>query len=286
MKRIIFLVIALIFSLNFYAKAQHNSLLWKVSGKNIKDSYLYGTIHIQDERVFVFEDFIKEKINNTEAFSMEILFDDIDFKKLQSLTLMKNQTLKELVSEEDFNRLDEFSKQTVGVSIIFFNRIKPFFTYTQLMQAQMRQDRKSAMDLELMNYAKKRNKKLFGLEKMEDQIKVVDKISLEEQVKMLLGILEPEKLETEFIKMKDLYLSQNISELYNLTTSNKDMPENFTKTFLHDRNKKMARSIIRISRRYSSVHAFGAAHLAGEKGIIEILRRKGYTVEPVVINPN
>lgn len=275
----------LLFNLSICGFAQlANSLLWKISGKDIKESYIYGTIHIQDERVFVFEDIVKQKIDKCEAFSMEILFDNIDFSKMQKLMLMKDKTLEEILKSEELKKLDEYIKEKSGLSIALFRKIKPFFIYAQLLQLQMNSDRKLAMDLEFMYYAKKKNKNLYGLESIEDQIKAIDKISLQEQAKMLLSLVEEKnKMQEELEQLINLYLSQDIDKLFSHTIENEDMPAKFEKYFITNRNKKMTREIIKISRKKSCFHTVGSAHLGGANGILQLLKNKGYKVEAVLL---
>ena len=49
-----------------------------------------------------------------------------------------------------------------------------------------------------------------------------------------------------------------------------------------NRNKTMAKQFSKISKDQTLFCAVGAAHLVGDKGVLALLRKKGYTVEPVV----
>lgn len=65
------------------------SLLWKVSGKNMKaPSYLYGTIHIQDERVFSFDNTVYNALFSCDAFAMEVLLDEVDPVQMHECMMM------------------------------------------------------------------------------------------------------------------------------------------------------------------------------------------------------
>ncbi|MDP6909440.1 MAG: TraB/GumN family protein, partial [Flavobacteriales bacterium] len=49
-----------------------NSLLWKISGKEIsKPSYLFGTIHMLPQDKFFFSDKMQEALNNSEVLALE-----------------------------------------------------------------------------------------------------------------------------------------------------------------------------------------------------------------------
>ena len=54
------------------------NLLWKISGNGLKKpSYLFGTMHLKDKRVFDFSDSVLVKLDECPAFAMEILPDSI-----------------------------------------------------------------------------------------------------------------------------------------------------------------------------------------------------------------
>ena len=94
------------------------SLLWKVTGKDLKEpSYLYGSIHIQDQRVFAFDTTVLTSLYSCDAFAMEILMDEIDPKEMTSCTYMpKGKVLSEMMSENDFHKLDSICKKKVGTT--------------------------------------------------------------------------------------------------------------------------------------------------------------------------
>src|SRR4249919_2429992 len=68
---LLFLCIAC-FQLSFAQKLP-STLLWKISGNDLqKPSYLYGTMHLTDERVFNIGDSVYKAIENSDGFAIEI----------------------------------------------------------------------------------------------------------------------------------------------------------------------------------------------------------------------
>jgi uncharacterized protein YbaP (TraB family) len=60
------------------------------------------------------------------------------------------------------------------------------------------------------------------------------------------------------------------------------MPEHSDKALLMERNRNMSEKLQKLmSNGHRVFAAIGAAHLAGDRGIIERLRAMGYTVTPV-----
>ncbi len=278
------LLYLLIFAISTGAQNEQSfSLIWKVSGKKLSEpGYLFGTMHVNDEQIFFMEDLVKKYIDQCQVFALEVLIDEVTPKKMEKHLFMKNINLKELLSPEEYFMVDQYLKNKLGIGLLFFNKMKPFFLSTQLLQAGLTQNSRMPLDIELQKYSKETGKKVIGLEKFEDQIRAVDKISLHEQAQMLVKTVSDTIIDIEsYRKMIDAYVRQDIEQLYALTISDTSESDHFHKVFIVNRNKKMTRKMINILKKQSAFFAVGAAHLGGPDGIIELLRKKGYQVEQV-----
>ncbi|MBR5919608.1 MAG: TraB/GumN family protein [Bacteroidales bacterium] len=279
-KRIIPVLTALLVSV-FATFGQ--SMLWKVSGKKMKaPSYLYGTIHIQDARVASFDTTVLNALNRCEAFAMEVLLDEINMRGIQKAMMMpEGKYLNTLLSTEDFALLDSICKAKLGISAIFMNGMKPFFVSSTLEQLDLRQDAEDALDLFLLKKAREYGKVCYGLEEYMDQIRAIDAISLKEQADMLSQMLhDTAQVSQDFEDMLEAYLRFELDSLAAMTQDT-SLPKKFEKVLVNDRNVTMVKRFLTISGEHTVFCAVGAAHLAGKKGIIALLRKKGYTVEPV-----
>ncbi|MFH2142462.1 MAG: TraB/GumN family protein [Bacteroidota bacterium] len=269
------------FLITAFAGLNAQSLLWEITGKGIQKSYLYGTIHIQDKRVFQYDKIVEEKLMECDAYAMELLIDEIKKEDIEKSMYMKNKTLKDLLSTEDYKMLDSVLKAKMGMGLIMFNKMKPFFLSSQLMQIEMSKDMDDALDMYFLKKARESGKQVFGIEQLSDQIGAIDQISLEEQCQMLIeSVKDTSKEEQKFDELLYAYLLGNLDTMLVLS-SDTSLPAKFNKAFLIDRNAGMAKNIAKISKNYKTFHAIGAAHLGGEKGIIALLRKKGYKVDPV-----
>jgi len=260
------------------------SLLWKVSGKDMKSpSYLYGTIHIQDERVFAFDSTVVMAFDACEAFAMEVLLDEINAKGIrQAMMMPKGKFLKDLLSKEDFALLDSLCKAKLGASALFMNGMKPFFVGSVLQQADMPQDKENALDLFLLKRAREKGKICYGVEEYMDQIKAIDAFSLKEQTEMLVYILhDTSEMAQEYEEMLEAYLSFNLDKMTEMM-QDPSLPRKFDKVLINKRNVTMAKQFEKIAKEHTLFCAVGTGHLGGEKGVIALLRKKGYAVEPVV----
>ncbi|MCF0206856.1 MAG: TraB/GumN family protein [Bacteroidales bacterium] len=286
MKRLVFLPILLLV-VNF---CYSQSVLWKVTGNKIKGtSYLYGTIHITDKRVFMFDSTVTDAFDSCDAFAMEILMDEIDPKSMQEATLMKDgMTLKQLLSPEDYHLLDSAFQAATGARLILYNRMKPFFVSSAMMQSGISKEMEQALDLYFLNKARAAGKQCFGVEQFIDQINAIDAISLEDQINMLMESLRDTAAKSDmeqFDELLDAYLTFNLEEAMKMA-SDPSLPAEFNEAFLIGRNVGMAKNFLKIAKKWSVFCAIGAAHLPGELGVISHLRKAGLTVEPVVFKWN
>ncbi|MBQ7734807.1 MAG: TraB/GumN family protein [Bacteroidales bacterium] len=265
------------------------SLLWKVTGGDLKEpSYLYGSIHIQDARVFAFDSVVVlGTLQSCDAFAMEILMDEIDPKAIKhSQYMKKGKMLSKMMKPADFAKLDSVCKVKLGASAYFVNSIKPFFLSSALQQADMAKDKEDALDVYFLKKARAAGKKCYGVEQYQDQIAAIDAISLKDQIKMLVESLDDNEADSnsaqsQFDELLEAYLTYNFDKMLELS-ADESLPKKFNKVFLIDRNVGMADHFAEIARTQSLFCVVGAAHLAGEKGVPALLRKKGYTVEPVL----
>lgn len=269
----------------FLAKShaqETNCLLWEIQGKGIKTSYLYGTMHLQDERVFIFDSLFWDVFYSCEAYAMELLVSDISNEELsEAMLLPKGKVLGEYISDARLAEIDSLLKINTGNGVMLYQRMKPFFISSQLMQARMPKGETEAMDIYLLNLARSKDMQLFGIERLTDQTAAIDKISISDQVDMLVDGLQDTSVSRDDMDiMINTYRSQNLDSML-ILMADTSLPDNFNKAFLIDRNKNMAKNIAKISRKFSCFHAIGAAHLPGPKGVIVWLRKMGYTVTPV-----
>jgi hypothetical protein len=281
MKKLVLLPLVLFLT----AGAFSQSLLWKISGKGIQEpSYLFGTIHITDKRVFSFDSTVYRALDACDALALEMVMDQIVKEDIEKHMLLKKGTLKDLFTDSEWKTLETKFREKTGGSILPYMKMKPFFVYSQLLQSGMSKDMPEALDMYLLKKYRSEKKPVLGIEVLGDQIGAIDQIALHEQGQMLLKALEDtSKAEGGFEELIEIYLKQDLDKMLEMMKDS-SLPEKFNQAFLVGRNVKMADNIAKYSRKQKTFNAVGAAHLPGEKGVIALLRKKGYTVEPVPIS--
>lgn len=278
------LLFTLFISLFSNAQELEKSLLWKISGNGLKKpSYLFGTIHLTCD-----SSLDANTLNALEATEQLYLELDMDDKSIQmqmmKLMMMKDGAkLSTLLSPEDFKILDEFMKKNLNMSAKLFDGFKPFMISSMLFP-KMLDCKSESVESELIKITKEQNEEIFGLEKAEDQMKVFDEISYQDQVDELLKTVKDnlEKDKKEFNEMMAIYQNKDIEGMLKMMSDsdNKITSEN-QDILLNDRNKNWIPIMVKTMKDKPTFFGVGAAHLAGENGVIKLLRKKGYKVEAV-----
>jgi len=260
------------------------SLLWKIEGKNLtQPSYLYGTIHLMCPSDFVLSDTLKGCLKRTEQLTLEIDMDDpgMMMAMMKSMAMQEGKQLKDLLDARDYDRLNVYFKDSVGMSIAPFERAKPFMLMSVLLSRVLACQPQS-YEMSLMGLAKKQKVEVIGLETVEEQMAVFDSIPYADQAKMLVTLMDSlPQARQEFGKLVQVYKNQDLAALYNLTLESDFEMENQQEVLLTDRNKRWIPVIERQMADKPTFVAVGAAHLGGEQGVIALLRKEGYSVMPV-----
>ncbi len=265
-------------------KPLENSLLWKISGNGLeKPSYLYGTIHMTCN--YKLTDKITKAFAETEQLTLEVDMDDpsMQAKMMKGMMMKDGKTLKNLLSEEDYKVLNIFFKENMGMNLEMFNKMKPMLVSTMLVTKMVPCATPVSYEAEFMKIAKEQKEQVNGLETVEYQMSVFDSIPYKEQLDNFLKMAKEgmEESKSEFEKLNSLYDKEDIQGLMKLMTDDEDMSAKFIDELLTKRNKNWIPVIKKMSSEKSTFYGVGAMHLAGDQGVIRLLRKDGFTVEAV-----
>jgi len=282
MKKLL-LALCLFSILGYSQEKLENALLWKISGKDINPSYLFGTIHATCDNTLNPQ--VLEALKNTSNLYLEIDMDDMNMqvKASQGMIMTNGTTIKSLTTEEEYKILDDFITKELGMGIAMFNSVKPFFITTALIPKMLDCPMKS-IEAGLMTQVKAENEEIYGIETIEDQLAVFENIPYQDQIKELVKFAKDgmEKGKTEFNQLMKIYQSANIEKMLEETSSKEEsMYSKYVDLLLNNRNKNWLKPIINACKKEASFFGVGAAHLAGKEGVINLLRQQGYTVEAV-----
>jgi uncharacterized protein YbaP (TraB family) len=98
---------------------------------------------------------------------------------------------------------------------------------------------------------------------------------------VMSSLREEAEAKSSFEQMQQIYLTQNLDNLYAFMKKESDSPIANSRVFLENRNQKWIPQMGRMMENKSVFFAVGAAHLGGQEGVIELLIKKGYTLTPI-----
>jgi uncharacterized protein YbaP (TraB family) len=284
MKKIILLIAI---SLSNLITAQNNSksLLWKISGNGLSEpSYIYGTIHISCDATLPQK--VKTALDKTNQLCLELDMDDPNMQtEMMSQVMMKDGiTMKKLASEEDYKTVDAFITSNLGFSAEMINTVKPFMIsamlYPKMLDCEMQ-----SVETELMKVAAAQKEEVIGLETVTFQLDVFDQVPYQVQMNELIKTAKSDlkRDKAEINEMLSVYKSEDIEAIINFSKkSDNVITSKFGEIMLDNRNRNWIAKIEAIAKNKPTFFGVGAAHLGGEMGIINLLSKAGYKVEPIV----
>lgn len=291
--RIIQYLLLAILGLSFSSKAQQkqteNSLLWEISGKGLqKPSYLFGTYHFADKGFIDTMKVLNEKLNLANAVVGELVMDKDMAMKLAPYMMMKDNSLDSLLTPKEFKMVDNYLKTIGKYDLTKMNKLKPIMIQTLIMQALAPKTftaTNPAIDQYIQDYGKANQKKIYGLETVEDQAKVLFGANLFRQKEMLVkSVKDVKKIKKANLDLYQSYITQNLKELEKMFANSKDFTAEEIDSLLKTRNDKWMAQLPEMMQNQSLFIAVGAGHLIGKDGLIKSLKAQGYNVSPLATN--
>jgi uncharacterized protein YbaP (TraB family) len=177
---------------------------------------------------------------------------------------------------------DYFSKHASMLPFGMLERFKPMLISGLIEQQGMDCQTADGMELMIMKEGRPYHKPVKGLETAEFQAGLFDSIPYELQAKELVNYIDSADENSKMMHdLVTLYKNQDLEGIDRLSRKDDNGISGYMDMLLYNRNRKWAKELDSVLTKRSLLVAVGAAHLPGANGVIELLRREGYTVEPV-----
>jgi hypothetical protein len=293
MKRLsLILIIALV------ALTSHAQLLWKVSGNGLgRPSYILGTYHFAPaamidkipgmQQAFEGCDVVVGELENESMLSPES-----QALAAQAMIAPRDSTLDKLFTPEEYQIVEQvFNKYfgTMGVKLSQMKMFKPSAISTQMQAIQAMKyfptlNVNDLIDMAVQNRANEAGKPSLALETMEEQIDLLFNTPLTEQAQ---GLLEACKNDEMFAEQSsalvEAYMTQDLSKIEAII-NDPELGGNEAEeldALLFDRNRSWAMKLAKMMPERACLVCVGAGHLPGNQGLLQLLRDRGFTVEPM-----
>lgn len=269
-----------------------SGLLWEVTGKGISEpSFLFGTIHLIDKENFFFPPGTLAAFDKAKKIVFEIDMAEMNdmsmlFSMMSSIMMSGGKSLSDLLSTEDYNLVKNHFTE-MGLPFMMFERMKPMFlsimTSMDMNPQSFSMEEMKSYELEFMEMATAQNKETGGLESIAFQMSVFDSIPYEAQAEMLVesikgtGTNSQEQLD----ELIQLYRAQDIEKLQQTIGEEESGLGNYEDILLTKRNEAWIPKMKELMAAHCTFFAVGAGHLGGPNGVINLLRKEGYSLRPV-----
>lgn len=263
-----------------------NTLLWKISGNGLtKASYLFGTIHLLCADDAHLSDNMKKVISEADDIYFEVDMDNLFdmFGAVSKMKMKGDTSLRDLLSSEDYEKVKAyFEEKGSMLPFSMLETYKPILAASLLESGSLPCDNTAVMEQVIMLEAKQHEKNIKGLETMAFQAGILDSIPYKLQAEQLLEYVNTaNKGDTELSEMWRAYNDQDLHKLEELMIKSDIGVNNYTDLLLYRRNTNWVEKLKPLLPGKSLLIAVGAGHLPGEKGVISLLKKAGYTLTPV-----
>jgi uncharacterized protein YbaP (TraB family) len=271
-------------------------LLWKVEKPGVEPSWLFGTMHLTDPRVTDLTEAARTAYESAGTVVIETT-DILDQSKMMAAMIERpdlmmytdGTTLTSGLPPEKA-RIIEDALSARGIPPASVARMKPWMLAATLSIPACETARKAAglpiLDVKLAEDAKADGKPVEGLETMIGQLDAMASLPLDMHIDGLIATLDlGDRIRDIFETMIVLYERENVGMIWPLFRAvlpegDADAYAAFETVMIDTRNATMRDRAIPLLDAGSAFIAVGALHLPGERGLVEMLRKAGYTVTP------
>ncbi|MCB1862703.1 MAG: TraB/GumN family protein [Gammaproteobacteria bacterium] len=262
-----------------------NGLLFKVQLGEQAPNYFFGTMHSDDPQVRKLAAQVEWALNKSRILAVEVEPDALS--EISAVSMMVNPEgtgLHHMLGDELYRRALAEAER-LGLPQITIEYYKPWALAVLFSLPPMKGSQ--VPDLLLAERARQQGKPVFGLETVEEQLAVFDRLPLADQKAMLIQALNNlDQVPMIYRELLKSYLARDLGELLRIgrdtfTTADQAQIERFQEALVYQRNRRM---VERLSDRLTAGGVFvavGALHLPGERGLLNMLRNRGFRVEAV-----
>ena len=270
---------------------KYPSLLWEITGNGIKKpSYLIGTMHVSSKLAFNLPDSFYIAIKNAQMVALETnpetwqedmsqfnINTEVYGSAYNSYSSMPNDYLT--INTLKFYKYDNKIQRSLVSNPSTINNL----LYRSYGNASSDFEEDTYLDMYIFQCGKKWGKKTAGVENYGESMKLMAEAYKD-------AARDKSKKERSYGDNDDAYSADKLQEAYR--SGNLDLLDSinkynsfsaaFDEKFLYKRNEIQANSMDSIIKSGTTLFVgVGAAHLPGDRGVIEILRHRGYKLRPV-----
>lgn len=265
------------------AKGEFNVFVWKLSHHDqAKPDYLVGTIHLPVRRNERVPAKVREWIKGSTRFVMEVDLGQTTPELIQQYAVLADdQRLDQLLPKPAWSKLVK-TAQPMGLGADQLALMQPWVLNLALTFPSTPPDR--VVDTVLKSQARLQLVPVMYLEHPDEQLKALDAVAMDEDLRQLMDTLEdPKKAERQLAEMEKAYFKGDLARMEAFVFDPEHMASypDFYKKLFYERNARWLPKLQATLAKDDAFVAVGLGHLLGEQGLLKQLEAQGYTVERV-----
>lgn len=222
----------------------------------------------------------------------EMTSQDTQTKMGMAMMAPLDSTLDKLFSPEDFAIVEKvFDKYfgSMGVKLSQMKMLKPSAISVQMQAMQAVKyfpnfNENELIDMAVQTRANEMGRPSIGLETIDEQIAVLFNAPLTEQAEDLLDACKKDDyFMVQSSALVEAYMAQDLAKIESIMTDPEmggDDAEAMD-NLIYDRNRNWVEKLVKMMPERAALVCVGAGHLPGDQGLLQLLRGRGFTVEPM-----
>lgn len=273
----------------------HAELLYKIEKAGQPQSYVFGTHHMAPASLLDSVPGFAEAFSGAAAVCGEVVMADMvtpegQRQLFEAGMAPADSTLSRVLSPAQLDSLGAFLSRNLGpqISVANLEPLKPSMVSTTVAliinsKAIPGYNPAAQLDGLIQQQALAAGKQVKGLETVAEQARVLFGSPITRQAEELMSTIRHEEEATELARrLTGLYLAADVNGLLRLMESEEsEMTSADIEALITARNRRWIPVMEEAMEAGPTLFAVGAGHLPGTDGVLELLRRAGYTVTPV-----
>jgi uncharacterized protein YbaP (TraB family) len=276
-------------SANGAAAQEARSILYRVEGASGATVYMLGSIHLLSPDAYPLPQPVQRAYADAERVYFETSLDSL-MARQQEMAMRgmyaPGKSLRGEIPADLYAQVEAAAPglASLGVTMPVLDRMEPWmvallFQSVEWQKAGMLPEH--GVDMHFSSRARQDGKPVGGFESVDFQLGLFDNMSAEEQVAFLRQSLEDLSQTSEQMRrVVAAWRAGDAAAIDAIMNESMDEAPALYARMLTDRNAAWVPQIEQMLRGADDVLVVvGAGHLVGEQSVVEMLRRRGYTVE-------
>lgn len=265
-------------------RAEH--ILWQISGET-NTVYLLGSVHLLRKEDYPLPAIYDAVYAEAESIIMELDMDDLDPMHIQQHMMTtgmveEGNSLQLILGDTVWEEASALA-DTLEIRLDMLNATEPWLaalTIVELQMAKLGFDSSLGVETYFLNQALKDKKPIQGLETIEEQIDIFDRLPLEEQSRFLLKTLQDaQSIEAGLDELIAAWRSGDLATMHDELIKGFEGFPGVYESLVAQRNRAWTRDIEELlDDQDDYLIIVGALHLIGKDSVIRQLSKMGYDI--------